>query len=181
MNSHQRRTPGFHMRSSYPQMRIRASWQIARQRHNVRRQRGNMTGRGVKGKKGADVLPAFLPPGIFILLVYGAGGAFWSCHNPHLISKQTPPPCKACLSSHVILAALASWYQLQDVTFVFPRYSGDSDSVSVIRKGWKDQRLEALCKIQNLEAELHASPEAMQIIKSIWPDTESIHDVKRKH
>lgn len=51
INSHQRRTPGFHVKSWYLQMRIRASWQIARQLHNVWRWRGNMMGRGVKRKK----------------------------------------------------------------------------------------------------------------------------------
>lgn len=100
-----------------------------------------MTGRGVKEKKkrkrkkkAAGVLPASLPPGIFTLLVYGAGGAFWSCHNPHLKSKQTPPPCKACLSSPVRLSALTSPISAARCQICFSRRSSDADSVSAIRK-----------------------------------------------
>lgn len=62
MNSHQHRTPGFHMRSSYLQARICASWQIARQWYNVQRWRGYMTGRGVKKMKKSSSRPSRFPP-----------------------------------------------------------------------------------------------------------------------
>lgn len=147
MNSHQRRAPGFRMRSSYLQMRIRASWQIARQRHNVRIWRGNMTGRGVKGKKKSSRCPSRFPPSLYF---YPACLRCWRCSlvlsQPAFDIKTDSSAMQACLSSRVILSVLTSWYQPQDVTFVFPNVltmpSGSGKGAE------KCRRLEALCKFK---------------------------------
>lgn len=84
-NSHQRRTPGFHMTSSNLQTRSRAIWQKARQRHNVGRRRVNMTGRGVKGKKDkSSRRPPCFPPSCQI---YPACSWCWRCI---LVLSQPP-------------------------------------------------------------------------------------------
>lgn len=93
----------------------------------------------------------------------------WRCilvlSQPTFDIKTASSAMQSCLSSRVILSALTSWYQLQDVTFVFPDILAMPTLFPRSRKGcWEITTFRSSLQIQNLEVELHASPEAMKII-----------------